>query len=182
MAGKLKRGKYKYDTLKRMFLQGNAETIYFARDSTTKELKEMLRSLSARIHIRFKDGKVVAMTFASKPEHRYGPLSKFNEDEKTLKGFIWKPKERPVSKESILPSYNKKTSGKTVKGKLPAKGKGTVKGAPGKNQLPKNAGKDTSAVMPGIVCMHSVQDLSERCAIDLITQYFSFKTHRYFYF
>lgn len=156
MAGKRMRGFFKNDKLESVFMAGNAETIYFARDTVKKEVKEMQRSLSSRIHIRFKDGKVTTMVFSNKPEHRYAPLSKFNEEDKTLKGFIWKPKDRPVSKESILPSYNKKTISKTGKGKVPAKGKGKapVKGASDKNQpaAKRDTGmvkKDTSAVKPG---------------------------------
>jgi hypothetical protein len=95
------------------------------------------------------------MVFSNKPEHRYAPVGKFTEEDKTLKGFIWKPKDRPVSKESILPSYNKKTTSKTGKGKAPAKGKGKVKApvkdSPDKNQpaAKRDTGivkKDTSAV------------------------------------
>jgi lipopolysaccharide export system protein LptA len=155
MAGKRMRGFFKNDKLESVYMAGNAETIYFARDTVKKEVKEMQRSLSSRIHVRFKDGKVTTMVFSNKPEHRYAPVGKFTEEDKTLKGFIWKPKDRPVSKESILPSYNKKTTSKTGKGKAPAKGKGKVKApvkdSPDKNQpaAKRDTGivkKDTSAV------------------------------------
>ena len=135
IAGKRMRGFFKNDKLESMFVFGNAETIYFARDSAKKQVTEMQRSLSSRIHIRFKDGKVSAMTFSAKPEHRYAPLNKFTEEDKTLKGFTWKPKERPVSKESILPSYHKKSADSKSKiNKPPGKRKSTDKNPPGKNQ------------------------------------------------
>ncbi len=147
MAGKRMRGFFKNDKLESMFVSGNAETIYFARDSAKKEVTEMQRSLSSRIHIRFKDGKVAAMTFSAKPEHRYAPLIKFTEEEKTLKGFTWKPKERPVSKESILPSYHKKSGeGKSKAGKPTGKGKIQAKNPPGKNQSPIKVAIDTSII------------------------------------
>jgi lipopolysaccharide export system protein LptA len=107
VAGKRMRGFFKNDKLDRMFIVGNAESIYFTRDSL-KKVDGMQRSLSSRMRIYFKNGSASNIFFITKPEHRYGPLGKFTEDEKILKGFIWKPKERPISKESIIPSYNKK--------------------------------------------------------------------------
>ncbi|GGH17086.1 OstA-like protein [Mucilaginibacter phyllosphaerae] len=107
IAGKKMRGFFKNDKLDRMFIVGNAESIYFTRDSL-KKVDGMQRSLSSRMRIYFKNSSASNIFFITKPEHRYGPLSKFTEDERILKGFIWKPKERPVSKESIIPSYNRK--------------------------------------------------------------------------
>jgi lipopolysaccharide export system protein LptA len=107
IAGKRMKGFFKNDKLDRMFIVGNAESIYYSRDSL-KKVDGMQRSLSSRMRIYFKEGSANNIFFISKPEHRYGPLAKFTEDERILKGFIWKPKERPFSKESILPSYHRK--------------------------------------------------------------------------
>jgi hypothetical protein len=122
-----------------MYIVGNAESISFPRDSD--KVTEMHRSLSSRIRVNFRDGKLAGLTFLSKPEHRYGPLDKFTDDDKVLKGFIWKPKERPVSKESIIPSLDKNYHPKP-------KAKPTATGKP--KTLPGvKAGKDTSVVKPG---------------------------------
>ena len=127
VAGKRMRGFFKDDKLNHMFIQGNAESIYFSRDSGKTTVDGMERSLSSRIRVDFKDNKATNLAFYTKPQHTYGPLNKFKEDEKILKGFIWKPKERPVSKESIIPSYNKKIAavkpppGKAKTGKPPLK-------------------------------------------------------------
>jgi lipopolysaccharide export system protein LptA len=107
IAGKKMKGFFKNDKLDRMYIVGNAESIYYSRDSL-KKVDGMQRSLSSRMRVYFKNGSANNIFFISKPEHRYGPLAKFTEDERILKGFIWKPKERPISKESILPSYNRK--------------------------------------------------------------------------
>jgi hypothetical protein len=133
------RGWFKDDKLHRMLIEGNAESIYFARDSGKMTISGMQRSLSSRIRADFKDNKVTNMGFYTKPENKYGPLSKFKEDDKILKGFIWKPKERPVSKESIIPSYHKK---KAAPKKPPAK---SAKGkAPGKKAPDNKAAKDST--------------------------------------
>ena len=146
VAGKKMRGFFHNDKLETMFVDGNAETIYFARDSASKKVTELQRSLSSRIHITFKDSKVTTLVFMAKPEHRYGPLAKFTDDDKVLKGFIWKPKERPVSKEAIIPSLNKNAPVKNDKNKPPAKSKG-----PGDKSKDVKAAKDTSGVKPGIL-------------------------------
>ncbi len=127
VGGRRMRGFFKDDKLNRMFIEGNAESIYFSRDSGKMTISGMERSLSSRIRVDFKDNKATNLAFYTKPQHTYGPLDKFKEDERILKGFIWKPKERPVSKESIIPSYNKKAvtvkapPDKANKGKQPLK-------------------------------------------------------------
>jgi lipopolysaccharide export system protein LptA len=144
IAGKKMRGFFKNDKLDRMFIVGNAESIYFTRDSL-KKVDGMQRSLSSRMRIYFKNSSASNIFFITKPEHRYGPLSKFTEDERILKGFIWKPKERPFSKESILPSYNKKIA--RVKAAADKKAAGDKSKTTGKDSLNNStgakAGKDS---------------------------------------
>jgi len=144
LAGKRMRGYFKDDKLNRMYIEGNAETIYFSRDSGKMTISGMQRSLSSRIRVDFKDNKATNLAFYTKPENRYGPLDKFKEDDKILKGFIWKPKDRPVSKESIIPSYNKK---KTVAVKPPP-GKSKTGKAPLKKPIGGKTAKDSIATVP----------------------------------
>ena len=137
-AGKKMRGFFNNGKLERLFIDGNAETIYFSRDSG--KVSGMQRSLSSRIRINFKDGKLTDVTFLAKPEHRYGPLDKFTEDDKILKGFLWKPKERPASKEEITAPKKKEPVKKPAdKTKVPANGKQPLNKPPDQK-----AAKDTS--------------------------------------
>jgi lipopolysaccharide export system protein LptA len=106
LSGRKMRGFFKNDKLERLFVAINAESIYFKRDSG--KVAGMQRSLSSRIRTIFKNGQASEATFLTKPENRYIPIAKVTEEDKELKGFIWKPKERPVSKESIIPSRTKK--------------------------------------------------------------------------
>ncbi|TFF38590.1 hypothetical protein E2R66_08160 [Mucilaginibacter psychrotolerans] len=163
IAGKRMRGFFKDDKLDKMFISGNAESLYFARDST-KKVTEMQRSLTSRMRVLFKDNSATDVYFLVKPEHRYGPISKFKEEEKILKGFIWKPKERPFSKESIIPSYSKKAATvkpastppkKTGKDKQPLAKPPGGKPVPGDSTatklpalMPLKTGKDTTGVKP----------------------------------
>ncbi|MDB5088849.1 MAG: hypothetical protein JWR09_2843 [Mucilaginibacter sp.] len=126
IAGKKMRGYFKDDKLHRMFIDGNAESIYFARDSGKTDVSGMERSLSTRIRVDFEKNQATNIGFYLKPEHKYTPIAKVVDDDKILKGFIWKPKERPVSKESIIPSYTKKAAAKAAKDKAKT-GKATDK-------------------------------------------------------
>jgi lipopolysaccharide export system protein LptA len=146
VGGKKMRGFFRNDKLSKVYIDGNAETIYFERDSTTRQITDMERSFSSRLWVYLTNNEAERVGFITKPELRYIPIHMVKADEKVLKGFIWKPKDRPVSKESVLPSYNKKmkadTAKKTIAGeprpkKLDgAKGnKGSLKVAPGAKGL-----------------------------------------------
>jgi len=151
VAGKRVRGYFKDDKLDRMFIEGNAESIYFNRDSGKTTVSGMQRSLSSRIRINFKDSKATALAFLTKPENKYTPVAKIKEDDKILKGFLWKPKERPISKESIIPSYyNKKpVDNKAAVSKGKTKGKVPI-AIPGANKMVKDSTikTDTVKVVP----------------------------------
>ena len=107
VGGKKMRGFFKDNKLSRVYFDGNVECIYFVHDSTTHLVTDMQRSFSSRMRLNLKNNEVTDLAFLTKPDHRYIPIEKVKEDEKILKGFIWKPKDRPISKESVLPSYNK---------------------------------------------------------------------------
>lgn len=136
VSGKRMKGFFVKDKLDRMFVVGNAESIYFSRDSL-KKVDGMQRSVSSRMRVHFKNNKASEIVFLIKPEHRYGPLAKFTEDEKVIKGFIWKPKDRPLSKESILPSYGRKMAARnpSLPSKKPLAGKPGATPSPGAKSL-----------------------------------------------
>ena len=135
VAGKRMHGYFKDSKLRLMLIDGNAESIYYSRDTSKKEagkgiISGIERSLSSRMRITFKDNNASNIAFLTKPEQRYGPPDKFKEDDRILKGFIWKPKDRPISKESIIPSYGRKQAAvnKTKVAKMPIKKPGSGKG------------------------------------------------------
>ena len=125
VAGKKMRGFFADSKLYRMFVDGNAESIYFNRDSG--KVTQMLRSIASRFRVNLKDNKISNLTKYTKIEDRIIPMDKAKDDDKILKGFLWKPKERPVSKESITQASRyrpvTKSSNKLPASKPPAKGK-----------------------------------------------------------
>jgi len=155
VGGKKMRGFFKNDKLQKTYIDGNAETIYFERDSTTKQITDMERSSSSRLWVFMtNNNETDRVGFITKPDIRYIPIHAVKEDEKVLKGFIWKPKDRPVSKESVLPSYNKRmkadTAKKTTTGVAKKSGgskvtKGGVKTSTGQKAL-----TDTAKLSPAV--------------------------------
>nr|WP_255670484.1 OstA-like protein [Mucilaginibacter sp. UR6-11] len=142
--GKRMHGTFKNGKLNSFAIIGNAETIYFKRDTVKNIVTDMSRTVSGKAYFNFENGELANNSFVEKYEARGMPIGKVKEDDKILKGFIWKPKDRPVSKESVLSSYHSK---KAVAPKPPAKA-GAAASKPGKAPLKKpadlKAGKDTS--------------------------------------
>lgn len=141
MGGKKIHGTFKDNKLFLLQVTGNAETIYFSRDSVTNEVTDMQRSISGSFRADFKKGKLSVATFVKSASNRFLPLKDVKEEDKILKGFIWKPKDRPVSKEAILPPLSKSTKIKAT----PPKSSGAKKPAP-KKQVPAKSTK--SIVVP----------------------------------
>ncbi len=126
VGGKKMRGFFKDSKLRRVIIDGNVESIYFVRDSTTHQITDMNHSVTSRMRLLLKNNEVTDLAYLTKDDHSYTPINKVKEDEKILKGFIWKPKDRPVSKESVLPSYNRKPD-TTKKVKPPVAGEPRAK-------------------------------------------------------
>ncbi|MHB8207094.1 OstA-like protein [Mucilaginibacter sp.] len=140
VGGKKMRGFFKDSKLNRVYFDGNVECIYFVHDSTTHLITDMQRSFASRMRLNFKNNEVTDLAFLTKPDHRYIPIEKAKEDEKILTGFIWKPKDRPISKESVLPSYNKLRDTTTKH----------VVGAPRPKKMYSGKDKVVGKVLPGV--------------------------------
>ena len=126
--GKTMHGTFKDNKLSTMLVVGNTETIAFKRDSATNKVTEMSRSVSGTGFARFGNGVVTFGAFTIKYHDNATPIAKVKEEDKTLKAFIWKPKERPASKMDIIASYKPPVEKKPeipkntpVKGTMPVK-------------------------------------------------------------
>lgn len=109
IAGKKIHGEFRDNRLALLLVTGNAETIYFNRDTITNQVTEMGRSTSGIFRANFKGGQLTNMAFIQSPLTNAYPFKDVKDEDKILKGFIWKPKDRPVSKEAILPPLLKST-------------------------------------------------------------------------
>lgn len=105
VAGKIMKGYFKNEKLDVFFVNGNAESIYFPND--TSENRGMMRSIASKMRINFVHDSLMQISFIRQPEHNYYPIAKVTEELRTLPNFNWKPKDRPKSKEDIIPALGK---------------------------------------------------------------------------
>lgn len=86
--------------LSRIDVNGNGQTLYYAREK--EEIIGLNRAESSKISIRFKEGKINKIVFLSSPEGELKPLEELKDEEKYLKDFNWLEELRPVSKDDIF--------------------------------------------------------------------------------
>ena len=123
--GKVITGYFRDNKLNQLFVDGNAESVYYVKDDSA--YVGLNHQISSRIKINFSDGRLRGINFIRAVQASTKPMDKLTEEDKILKGFIWKPKDRPKSKEEIIPQLAKKGS----QAKVAAKG-ASVKALPPK--------------------------------------------------
>jgi lipopolysaccharide export system protein LptA len=98
--------------LDRIFVDGNGQTIYYARDK--ENIIGLNRAESGKIGIKFKDGKVFRISFLSKPEGKLTPLPQLSNEDRRLSDFDWKEAIRPVSRKDIFRKTYKKATDSNI--------------------------------------------------------------------
>jgi hypothetical protein len=81
--------------IKRVLVEGNGESIYFALDEEDGNTSGMNKIICSNIIIRFAKGQVNNFTFLVKPEANFIPPHELKIEEKTLKGFSWQASKKP---------------------------------------------------------------------------------------
>ncbi|WP_082435084.1 OstA-like protein [Pedobacter sp. Hv1] len=120
--GKLITGFFSEGELRTMYVDGNAESIYFTKDNDGDHMNQMI---SGRIKFTFKDKELKGVMSVKDNEGAYSS----NQDipkESHLTGFIWKPELRPTSKADIIkgrPIAKKEVKPSTTPSKTTPKGK-----------------------------------------------------------
>ena len=102
LKGKFMYGKFKNKALKSLDVVGNSEVVFYVRNDL-QELVGITRMKSSKnIYIIMENNEIETIDFVEKPEGKTYPPSKLPENEKILKGFIWRENERPLNKEGIF--------------------------------------------------------------------------------
>lgn len=87
--------------LSRLDINGNGETVYFARDKEV--ITAVNKAESSRLTINIKDNKVASIMFREKPIANLLPIDKAELQDVMLKGFAWHIDKRPIDKQSVIP-------------------------------------------------------------------------------
>ncbi len=87
--------------LKRVIVDGNGESLYFAIDEKTSVLTGMNKIICSNMVIRFLEGRVNNLSFYVKPEANFIPPHELTKEERELEDFNWKESLRPVKKDVV---------------------------------------------------------------------------------
>ena len=86
--------------LERIDVDGNGQTLYYAREDSA--IIGLNQAESANISIRFKEGRAFKIIFIKAPQGQLKPLFEITQEEKKLSGFDWKISQRPLSKHDLF--------------------------------------------------------------------------------
>jgi lipopolysaccharide export system protein LptA len=100
--GKKITGFFTNGTLERIFIDGNAESIAFRENKEKTGFTEMHHNRSSRIKILMADEEVTDFVPIRSTEGTIFPIQLLPQERELLEGFIWKPSDRPKSKEDML--------------------------------------------------------------------------------
>lgn len=98
--GKYMKGFFADNRLVRVNVEGNGQTIYFAREK--QEVKAVNRADCSDLHIFLKDNEIDHIVFLTKPAASLYPLDKVETKELKLKDFSWRITERPLTFNDIF--------------------------------------------------------------------------------
>ncbi len=90
------------NALERMFIDGNAESIYYIVDEKRKIYTDMYHSRSSRIKILVDSNQITHFIPIRRIDGKVYPMHLAPQEAQILEGFIWKPGDRPTSKEDLL--------------------------------------------------------------------------------
>lgn len=96
------------NNIDRLYVDGNAENLVFATDDKTRTITEMFHDRGGRIKVKMENKEIIDYTTIQKVDQKVYPLGLVNQENEILPGFIWRPQDRPLSKEDLL---NRKREG-----------------------------------------------------------------------
>lgn len=102
LKGKFMYGRFINNALKSLNVVGNSEVVFYVRNDLQDLIGITRMKSSKNIFITLANNEIEIIDFIDKPEGKTYPPSKLPENEKILKGFIWREKERPLNKEGIF--------------------------------------------------------------------------------
>ncbi|UXD68565.1 hypothetical protein MUK51_15310 [Sphingobacterium faecium] len=135
-------GFFDKNSLERMFVDGNAENIIYVVNEETNVATELFHDRSSRIKIYMENNKLKEYVSIRKVDGKVYPIAQLTQEKEFLPGFIWKPEDRPKSKQDLL---NRKRS--VAKEEIKAPQAESKEGKP-KEKILKNIDKEIEDNVP----------------------------------
>ena len=99
--GKNIRALFSQDSIRRVFVNGNGQSIYFTGDEG-KPKGGLNKIDCSDIEIRFSKNQIENILFLKLPEGTLFPIQDVKKEDEKLKGFQWKIDEKPSSKDDLI--------------------------------------------------------------------------------
>jgi len=90
------------NSIDRMYVDGNAENLVFSTNDKTNRITEMFHDRGARIKIKMEGKKIIDYTTIRKVDQKVYPFKQVTQENEVLPGFVWRPQDRPKSKEDMM--------------------------------------------------------------------------------
>lgn len=109
---------FKEKAINHVDVEGNGESLYYAlqefkdgSDSTKADspkvgMMGMNKIICSNMKINFKEGKVNNISFYIQPDASFIPPAELKEEDRKLRGFIWRQKEKPEKKDVVKSKSN----------------------------------------------------------------------------
>ena len=88
------------DDLRRMFVEGNAESVYYVLDDVGA-YSSVNKMICSRMLVMFGDNKVDGIKFYTKPTATMFPMKQADHEGLKMKGFRWEKKRRPKNQSDL---------------------------------------------------------------------------------
>jgi len=105
IAGRMMVGYFRQNKIYKMNVDGNAQSIYWARDDNNR-LIGVNKAEASNIVIRISQNEIRAISYKEDPAETMYPEKELSKEARYLKGFIWLEKQRPTSKNDIFKKVN----------------------------------------------------------------------------
>lgn len=92
--------------LKRVEVNGNAETVYFARDEVDSTLIGANKTVSSLVVMHFKDKKIDRIVLTSASEGTFCPIDLLKDEFIYLENFFWIENQRPKSGDDVFTEFS----------------------------------------------------------------------------
>lgn len=86
----------------KLYVDGNAENLVFSVNDKTKIITEMFHDRGGRIKVKMDNNEIIDYITIQKVDQKIYPFAMVNQENEILPGFIWRPQDRPISKEDLL--------------------------------------------------------------------------------
>jgi lipopolysaccharide export system protein LptA len=104
--GKYMKGHFKENKLYLVNVEGNGQTIYYAKEKDSKTKKEEIKAVNradcSDLNIYLKENKIEHITFITKPDATLYPLDQVDIKDLKLKDFTWRAQDRPITEKDIF--------------------------------------------------------------------------------